>query len=275
MPELRKSRERVWEIATIVPTDRPVHELAAVLMPLLEPDMSETDRLIDTNKLAEALLQRTVELRDVVNRALVKQPGTDRLLLIVDQWEELFTLCQDDAARRCFIDNVLDATSKARVSVVLTLRGDFFGRAITAYRPLSDRVQGAQVNLGLMNREELHLAIEAPARQVGLTFEAGLVDLMLEQAGDEPGQLPLLEFVLRRLWEDRRGGELHHEAYKTMGQLEGAIAKKAESLYEKFSKEDRLRYNRSSCASCVRVRARRIPDGGRRLRKWEMGCEVS
>ena len=238
VPELRKSRERVWEVATIVPTDRPVHALAAVLMPLLEPDISETTRLIDTNKLAEALLQRTVKLRDVVDRALVKQPGTDRLLLIVDQWEELFTLCHEEAARRCFIDNVLEATAATRVSVVLTLRGDFFGRAITDYRPLSDRVQGAQVNLSQMKREELRLAIEEPAQKVGLIFEAGLVDLILEQAGDEPGKLPLLEFVLRRLWEDWRGGELHHEAYKAMGQLEGAIAKKAESLYVKLNEGD-------------------------------------
>lgn len=238
VPVLRKSRERVWEVATFVPTDRPLYALAAVLMPLLEPDMSETDRLRETKKLAKDLLQKGVELRDVADRVLAKQPGTDRLLLIVDQWEELFTLCKDDAARRCFIDNVLDATATTRVSVVLTLRGDFFGRAITAYRPLSDRVQGAQVNLGPMNRGELRLAIQEPARQVGLRFEGGLVDLIVEQAGDEPGRLPLLEFVLRRLWEDRRGGELHREAYETMGQLEGAIAKKAESLYVSLSEGD-------------------------------------
>ncbi|THI84697.1 MAG: TIR domain-containing protein [Nitrospira sp. CG24A] len=244
VPELRKSRECVWEVATVVPTDRPIHALAAVIMPLIEPDMNETARLIDMNKLAEAIIQRTVKLRDVVDRVLEKQPGTERLLLIVDQWEELFTLCQDEVARRCFIDNVLEATAITRLSVVLTLRGDFFGRAITDYRPLSDRMQGAQVNLGPMKRDELRLAIEEPARQVGLTFEAGLVALILEQTGDEPGHLPLLEFVLRQLWEHRRGGELHHEAYKAIGQLEGAIAKKAESLYEKFSEEDRRKIQR-------------------------------
>lgn len=241
VPVLRKSRDRVWEIATIVPTDRPVHALSAGLIPLFESDMSETDRLIETTKLADALLASTVKLRDVVDRVLVKEPGTDRLLLLVDQWEELFTLCHDDRARRCFIDNVLDATTTARLSVVLTLRGDFFGRAITNYRPLSDRVQGAQVNLGPMKRDELRLAIEGPARQVGLTFEAGLVDLILEHAGDEPGRLPLLEFVLRQMWDHRRGGELHHKAYTAIGQLEGAIARKAELLYLKASEEDRRR----------------------------------
>lgn len=63
----------------------------------------------------------------------------------------------------------------------------------------------------------------------------------MEQAGDEPGHLPLLEFVLRRLWEDRLGGLLHHEAYKAMGQLEGAIAKKAESLYANLTEDDQRR----------------------------------
>ena len=238
VPELRKSRERVWEVVTMVPTDRPVHALAAVLMPLLEPDRSETDRLIETNKLAEAFLQGTVKLREVVDRVVAKQPGTDRLLLIADQWEELFTLCKDEAARRCFIDNILEATATTKLSAVLTLRGDFFGRAITDYRPLSDRVQGAQINLGPMKREELRLAIEEPAKKVGLTFEAGLVDLILEQVGDEPGHLPLVEFVLRRLWEDRQGGQLHHAAYKAMGELQGAIAQKAEALFSKLSDED-------------------------------------
>ena len=238
VPELRKARDRVWEVTTIVPTDRPVHALAAVLTPFLEPDMRETDRLIEMNKLAEALLSHTVKLREVVDRVLAKQPGTDRLLLITDQWEELFTLCQDDVVRRCFIDNILEATATTKLSVVLTLRGDFFGRAISEYRPLSDRVQGAQINLGPMNQEELRLAIEEPARQVGLTFEPGLVDRILAQVGNEPGHLPLVEFVLRRLWDDQQGGYLHHEAYKAMGELHGAIAQKAESIYGGLSPHD-------------------------------------
>jgi formylglycine-generating enzyme required for sulfatase activity/energy-coupling factor transporter ATP-binding protein EcfA2 len=238
VPELRKARDRVWEVVTLVPTDRPVHALAAVLMPFLEPDMSEVTRLREMNQLAEDLLGRKTALRDVVDRVLAKQPGTDRLLLIADQWEELFTLCKDDKARRCFIDNILEATATTKLSVVLTLRGDFFGRAITDYRPLSDRVQGAQVNLGPMKREELRLAIEEPAKKVGLTFEAGLVDLILEQVGDEPGHLPLVEFVLRRLWEDRQGVQLHHAAYKAMGELQGAIAQKAEALFATLSGED-------------------------------------
>ena len=241
VPELRKSHDHVWEIATIVPTDRPLHALAGVLLPLLEPDLSETTRLIEMNKLADGLSSRVIALRDIVDRVLAKQPGTDRLLLIADQWEELFTLCKDESARRCFLDNILEATATVKFSVVLTLRGDYFGRAVTGYRALSDRLQDALVNLGPMKRDELRLAIEEPARKVGLSFEPGLVDLILEQAGEEPGHLPLLEFVLRQLWDQRRGGELHLEAYHAMGQLEGAIATKAESIYGRLSPEDRRR----------------------------------
>lgn len=238
VPALRPSHAPVWEVATFVPTDRPFQAMAAALMPWLEPDLRETDRLIETTKLADALRHRHTVLRDVADSVLKKQLGTDRLLLVVDQWEELCTLCQDEPARRAFIDQVLDATAATKLSVVLTLRGDFYDRAITTYRPLSDRVQGALVNLGPMTQEELRLAIEEPARQVGLSFEPGLVELILEQAGDEPGHLPLVEFVLRQLWAHRRGGQLHHEAYKAMGQLEGAIANKAESLYVNLSEAD-------------------------------------
>jgi len=246
VPALRHSREQVWEVVTMMPTDRPVRALAAGLMPFLEPDMTETKRLQEINHMAEAMLPEdskppSIKLRDVVERILDKQPGTDRLLLIVDQWEELYTLCQDARARRSFMNQVLEATEIGTLHVVLTLRGDFFGRAITAYRPLSDRVQEAQVLIGPMTREELRLAIEEPAKLVGLTFETGLVDLLLEQAGDEPGHLPLLEFVLRQLWKERCGGLFHHEAYRVMGQLEGAIAQKAQALYEKASPDDQRR----------------------------------
>ncbi len=272
VPELRKSHDYVWEIATMVPTDRPVHALVTALMPFLEPDLSETTRLIETNTLAEALLNRKAALRDIVDRVLAKQPGTDRLLLIADQWEELFTLSQDDAVRRCFIDNILKATATTKLCVVLTLRGDFFGRAVTGYRSLSDRLQGVLVNLGPMKREELRLAIEEPAKRVELTFEAGLVDLILEQVGDEPGHLPLLEFVLRRLWEDRQGGELHHAAYQAMGQLEGAIATKAESIYSRLNGHDQRRVQQ------IFLRLVRPGDGEadtrRRATSSELGTEM-
>jgi formylglycine-generating enzyme required for sulfatase activity len=230
LPRLRLGGDQVWEVATLVPGDRPLHALAASLVPMLEPDMTETTRLKEIADLARFLEAGDVKLRDVVARVLQKQAGTTRLLLVVDQWEELYTLAHDDTARRRFVDELLDASRTAPLSVVLTLRGDFVGQAL-AYRPLADRLQDAQVNLGPMTRPELERAITAPAGKVGLSFEPGLVERILDDVGEEPGNLPLLEFVLERLWEDRRGGQLLHAVYESMGGLEGAIATKAEEVF--------------------------------------------
>ena len=87
-------------MASLVPTARPLHALADALLPLLEPGLAdEVARLAKVAELANLLAGGTVGVGDVVARALAKQPGTDRLLLVVDQWEELYTLCRDDVAR--------------------------------------------------------------------------------------------------------------------------------------------------------------------------------
>jgi energy-coupling factor transporter ATP-binding protein EcfA2 len=231
IPALRREHDDVWEVVTLVPGDRPLHALAAALLPLLEPQMTETDRLAEINKQARYLAAGEIALRDVVTRALDKQPGTQRLLLVTDQWEELYTLTPEDAARRRFIDELLGTTVNSPLSVVLTLRGDFVGRALS-YRPLSDRLQGAEINLGHMTRTELERAIRSLAEKVGLHFEPCLVERILDDVGDEPGNLPLLEFVLTSLWEQRRGHFLHFDAYQAIGGVKGAIATRADKIFE-------------------------------------------
>ena len=128
---------------------------------------------------------------------LAKQPGTERLLLFVDQWEELYTLCgrRDPPGvrrRSCWRLRAAEA-----VRVVLTLRGDFLGRAL-ANRALSDRLQDGVVTIGPMTRDELAETIIKPAEKTGLRFEAGLVETILDDVGDEPGGLPLLDSCSRR-----------------------------------------------------------------------------
>ena len=91
VPKLRRETREPWEIVTMVPGDRPFHNLAAVLLPLLETDLGELDRLRKTGELAAELQHGIIELRDVVGRILEKQVGTRHLLLVVDQWEELYT----------------------------------------------------------------------------------------------------------------------------------------------------------------------------------------
>jgi hypothetical protein len=255
VPALRRDLARVWDVVTIVPGARPLHALAAGLLPLLEPTMTEADRLIEVNKVAGALESGAVHLPEIVARIVQKQMGTDRLMLVADQWEELYTLTADGGLRRRVIDELLEATTASPLTVVLTLRGDFVGHAL-AYRPLADRLQGAQVNLGPMVREELRQAIEQPAKKVELHFEPGLVDRILQDAGDEPGNLPLLEFVLRQLWDRRHHGELQHAAYEDLGRLSGAVAQKADEVSAGSRRSSSRRCSGCFCAS--RRRPRRV-----------------
>jgi WD40 repeat protein len=230
VPQVRRDRDTCWEVVTLLPGEQPLRSLAAALTPFLEPEMTEIDRLAEVGKLSAYFAAGTVSLGDVIQRILAKQSGTDRVLLVVDQCEELYTLTQDDAPRRRFVDELLNATASTPVTVVLTLRGDFVGKALT-YRLLSDRLQGAQINLGPMTRAELEQAVTQPAQQVGLCFEPGLAERILDDTGDEPGNLPLLEFVLKELWEARRGPLLQNQAYDDMDRLSGAIAKRAERFF--------------------------------------------
>jgi hypothetical protein len=91
IPRLRGRTDKVWEVIATIPQERPFHSLAASLHPLLEPELSEVDRLRETGKLADALARGEIQLRAVIDRAFEKEPGTDRLLLAIDQWEELYT----------------------------------------------------------------------------------------------------------------------------------------------------------------------------------------
>jgi hypothetical protein len=234
IPRLRRGEGGfVWDVVTLVPTDRPLASLAAALLPSLQPDLSEVDRLAEVNKLAAHLADGSVALRDVIARVLQKQKGTDRLLLFVDQWEELYTLCcPDDETRRTFIVQLLEAAAAGPVRVVLTMRGDFFGRAL-ADRALSDELQDAVVTIGPMTRGELAETIVKPAEAVGLAFEAGLAETILDDVGDEPGSLPLLEFLLEALWKERRGGLLPYDAYHRLGRVPGAIAHRADEVFER------------------------------------------
>jgi hypothetical protein len=242
--------------------------------------MGEVDRLAEATNLARRFRFGEISLSDTVERVLEKQPSADRVLILVDQFEELYTLTADEQARRRFLDEILATSSRigSKINVVATLRGDFVGKAL-AYRPLSDRLQDAQINLGPMTREELELAICKPAEKIQLEFEKGLVRRVLNDVGEEPGNLPLLEFVLKELWDNRHGRILSNETYDSKGGLQGAIAAKADELFRRFSSAEQkilqrifLRIVRPSAESSLDTRRRATfnelpPEGEELVRK--------
>jgi WD40 repeat protein/DNA-binding SARP family transcriptional activator len=241
VPRLRE--EGHWTIADFRPGSDPFQALAAALIPLLETEMSETDRLVETRKLARSLQSGDLPLTDALERIVTKDARADRLLLIADQFEELYTLVGDLDEQKRFLDTLLELTQngggdpKSHISLVLNLRADFFSQALL-HRPIADAMQDSLVVLGPMNREEFTRAIEKPAQLQGIGFEAGLIERILDDLADEPGDLPLLQFALTSLWDHVAGMLLTHQAYDDVGRVQGALARYADQTLAALTPEE-------------------------------------
>jgi hypothetical protein len=230
------AKGQVWEIGIMRPGTNPLQQLAAAFLPLA-PGLDEFERIKVLKQRADNLASGHITLAEVVQRTIETQPGTERLLLIVDQFEELFTQTKDAGERADFLLVLLRNADDGPLSVVLTLRGDFFGRVLEN-RAFADRLQDAVVNIGPMQRSELERAIVEPARQVGLHFEDGLVEHILDEVGSEPGNLPLLEFLLSELWNTReRDARMSFAAYRDAGGIRKAIAARADREFDNLSDE--------------------------------------
>jgi WD40 repeat protein len=237
IPTIRRATgAEVWDTDVIRPKDDPLRELVRAFSPL-DPSLDKYERIARLKKRATQLAEGEVAFKDVVEELLAEQNGTNRLLLVIDQWEELYTQNENAGAQAIFLQQLLDATIEGPLTVVITMRGDFYGRALED-RAFAERLQDAVVNLGPMHRTELSEAIIGPAEEVGLSFEAGLVETILNDVGSEPGNLPLLEFLLQELWRSRdRSNRMGHEPYREIGGVKGAIAKRADAELAKLSTE--------------------------------------
>ncbi len=158
--------------------------------------------------------------------------GDRRVVLAVDQFEELFTACQDEQERGEFVTELVRAARDPHGAcvVVVAVRADFYGRC--AIYPELARLLGANnVLVGPMSRDELRRAIERPAERVGLQAEPELVDALLSDIDGEPGALPLLSTALLELWRQRDGRRLRLAAYTRSGGVHGAVARLAEDAF--------------------------------------------
>lgn len=240
IPRLRQKEN--WLIASFRPGNRPFRSLAGALVSLLEPNMSQTDQLLEINKLSSQLLQGNLSLQDVIESLRERDPNT-RLLLITDQFEELYTQCRELEVRQRFLDELLGTVqalsqqSKFNFHLLLSLRADFVGQALS-YRPFADALQYADIKLGPMNRYELLDAIRKPAQKLNVNIEDGLPERILDAISQGPGKLPLLEFTLTLLWEKQQERNLSHVVYNEIGGVEQALAAYAEEVYSNFEKEE-------------------------------------
>lgn len=173
--------------------------------------------------------------KDPLAEALEALPSGARLLLAVDQLEELHTACRSDAERAAFADTLARAAAdpKRRAVVVVALRADFYGR-FAAYPGLAELLGANQVLVGPMQASELRRAVELPAGRVGLRVESELSDALVDDVEGEPGALPLLSTALLELWQQRQDNALTLAAYRESGGVHGAVARLAEGTYARI-----------------------------------------
>ena len=237
VPKLQQ--EGHWLFTHFRPSSEPFYALAQALIPLYEPEKNATEQMYQARQLAEYFVNGSVPLKDVFTR-IQRNYANHRVLLIADQFEELYTLCSDEKIRRSFQDTLLagfqSESNQFPSSYVLvsTMRVDFLGNAL-AYPPFADVLHNADIKIRSMNRSELSDVIAKPAQKLKVTFQDGLLERILDDVEDEPGNLPLLEFALTLLWERRTGKQLTHKSYREIGKVQGALTNYADKKYKELN----------------------------------------
>jgi WD40 repeat protein/DNA-binding SARP family transcriptional activator len=195
-----------------------------LLRPGTHPN-AELDRALAGERLGHALGQRS--------------PG-ERLVIAVDQLEELFTLCEREDERAAFLAQLVAAACdpERRALVTVSLRADFYGR-LASYPRFAGLLSRSHVLVGPMDREELARAIEQPAARAGLEVERPLVEALVSEVVGEPGGLPLLSTTLLELWRARDGRVLRYDSYRTSGGVRRAVTRLAEVAYSRLGETER------------------------------------
>ena len=208
----------------------------------------ELSKLKDLADSGPALLARTCEylrardfaddpraLHIFARYALDGSPAARRLVVLVDQFEEVFTLCpaEREPTRRAFIDTLLHAATVVGgpALVLLTMRADFLGKC-ASYPALAATLSDGQELVGPMKEDELRLAIERPAYLVGCEVEPSLTERLLHDVAGQPGALPLLQYTLWELWQRCDGRRLTIAAYREIGGVQGALERRADEIVD-------------------------------------------
>lgn len=234
-----------WLFTTFRPGDDPYLGLASALVPLIEPELNKIKQVGEAREVAQRLREGRSPVTDYIKEIQKSNPDY-RLLIIADQFEELFTLCRDSETRHKFLNAWLSLGEQPQASfhhLVMTLRADFLNQA-SLYRPFADALQGTTELIGPMTREELTQAIEMPAQQQGVQYEDKLVERILDDVGQEAGSLPLLEFALSQLWQHQYQRTLTHVAYEEIGQAKGALSTHADQVYQHLTPAEQAQARR-------------------------------
>jgi DNA-binding XRE family transcriptional regulator len=219
-----------WHIYVMTPTAHPLEALASVLS-------RDAPRGLSSRKLASDLSNHSQALQISLER-IRDAAGAKHALLVVDQFEELFTLCRSEAEQTAFIENLMTAAFQpdGTAIMIIVMRADFYAHC-ARFDLLRQALARHQEYIGPMTADQLRRAIEEPDRRGHWEIEPGLVELLLHDVGadagrpPEPGALPLLSHALLETWQRRRGRTLTLSGYTASGGVRGAISETAEAVF--------------------------------------------
>ncbi|MGA4990830.1 WD40 repeat domain-containing protein [Nonomuraea bangladeshensis] len=233
-----------WPRLVFTPTRTPVEELATRLAALGSGDPVSVCRTLLDDPGQAHLVVRTALLSARDRPAGIDEDGTLRLIVMVDQFEEVFSLAEDPRQRQAFISALASMAStpcgpahSPPALVVLGVRGDFTDR-LTSFPSLAEAVQNGQFVVGPMVESDLRRAIVGPASAAGLEIDPGLVDIILRDVSSQTadvGVLPLLSQAMLLTWENRESDRLTSRGYGKAGGVAHAVQSSAESVYEQLS----------------------------------------
>ena len=220
-----------WFMVDMMPGTHPLEELeAALLRVAVNPPDSLLAQLRDDER---GLIRAS-------KRILPTDDHTE-LLLVIDQFEELFTLVENEADRSHFLGSLVTAVvdPRSRIRIIITLRADFTDRPLR-YVDFGELVHNRTQFILPLSPDELEQVIVKPAEQAGLIVEPDLVTTMIHDVADQPGALPLLQYTLTELFERKDGRTLTLNAYQEIGGISGALARRADDIYAGLDENGRI-----------------------------------
>jgi len=234
-----------WQIRLITPTEQPFKSLANAFINPAETVIDRAEQL----RRAEMILQDGAGLTQLVKASLMSAPTKNaRFVLIIDQFEEVFTLCQGadaDRDRHRLFNCLLTALKNTdnQFSIVIVLRADFFSK-YSQYKGLAEQIEQNLVMVTPLTYDQIKASILKPAEKIGLQCDPNLVYNMLLDIVGAPGELPLLQYTLLELWHRRQqnpnGGasRLTLDAYTELGGVRGTLQKRADEIFYSFTAEE-------------------------------------
>jgi len=214
-----------WLYVSMTPGESPIITLAEKLNSISIQGQDDFVDLLRTNAFA-------------VVRMIGDRVGHEHIFLLIDQFEEVFTQVDDDAERKKFIDLLVRLNqSDLKISITITLRADFYDKPL-AYRELGELIQSSTITVLPMSADELEQVILEPANSVHCMVQPSLVSQLIADTLYQPNALPLLQFTITELFENRDGDVLSLQAYESIGRLQGSVAQRAETVFLSLSEHN-------------------------------------